>query len=56
MELVLEYSNRHRPIISLPFWLGCSQGAVLEKLPVNLFTVTRAQVRLHIRQIDALTD
>ncbi|KAF5368382.1 hypothetical protein D9758_002287 [Tetrapyrgos nigripes] len=44
MEIVLKYNHRRRPIISLPFWLGVLQGTVLEKLPVNLFTVTRAQV------------
>jgi len=44
MELVLKYSNRWRPILSLPFGVGLMQGFVLEKLPLNLFTVTRAQV------------
>lgn len=45
MELVLDYSHRRRPIISFPFAFGYMQGAILEKLHVNLFTVTRAQVR-----------
>jgi len=45
MELVLKYTNRRRLIISLPFSLGYTQGAVLERLPRNLFTVTRAQVK-----------
>ncbi|KAL1748969.1 hypothetical protein HDZ31DRAFT_59856 [Schizophyllum fasciatum] len=44
MELVLKYSGRTRPVISLPFALGKAQGAVLEQLPENLFTVTRDQV------------
>ncbi|KAF8078857.1 hypothetical protein FPV67DRAFT_1404744 [Lyophyllum atratum] len=44
MELVLKYNNRYRPVISVPFQVGLLQGAVLERLPVNLFTVTRAQV------------
>ncbi|KAK7465355.1 hypothetical protein VKT23_005334 [Stygiomarasmius scandens] len=44
MELVLKYNQRRRPIVSLPFWMGTLQGAVMEKLPVNLFTVTRSQV------------
>lgn len=44
MELVLKYSGRHRPIISFPFPFGLLQGAILEKLPPNLLTVTRAQV------------
>jgi hypothetical protein len=46
MEMVLKYSNRRRPVISLPFAVGSLQGLVLEQLPVNLFTVTRAQVRI----------
>ncbi|EDR15172.1 uncharacterized protein LACBIDRAFT_243354 [Laccaria bicolor S238N-H82] len=45
MELVLKYSGRHRPIISFPFPFGLLQGAILENLPPNLFTVTRAQVK-----------
>lgn len=45
MELVLDYTHRHRPIISFPYAFGYMQGAILEKLPFNLFTVTRAQVR-----------
>ncbi|RDB28710.1 NADH dehydrogenase [ubiquinone] 1 alpha subcomplex subunit 9, mitochondrial [Hypsizygus marmoreus] len=44
MELVLEYNQRYRPIISVPYQVGMIQGAILERLPVNLFTVTRAQV------------
>lgn len=55
MELVLKYTNRHRPIISLPFSLGYAQGAVLEKLPPNLFTVTRAQVE-QLRKDNVITE
>ena len=44
MQIVLQYNHRRRPIISLPFQVGVVQGAILEKLPVNLFTITRAQV------------
>ena len=44
MQQVLRYTGRRRPIVSLPFSVGMLQGAVLEQLPVNLFTVTRAQV------------
>ena len=44
MALVCQFTGRTRPIISLPFAVGKIQGAILEKLPVNLFTVTRAQV------------
>lgn len=46
MQLVLDMTGRKRPIVSLPFVLGILQGAILERLPVNLFTVTQAQVRL----------
>lgn len=44
MQLVLKYTRRTRPIISLPFEVGVLQGTILEMLPKNLFTVTRAQV------------
>ncbi|KAF9454086.1 NAD(P)-binding protein [Macrolepiota fuliginosa MF-IS2] len=44
MELVLNHTHRYRPVISFPYSFGYVQGAVLEKLPVNLFTVTRAQI------------
>ena len=45
MELVLRYTGRWRPIISVPYAVGTIQGLVLEQLPLNLFTLTRAQVR-----------
>ncbi|KIM47775.1 hypothetical protein M413DRAFT_417151 [Hebeloma cylindrosporum] len=44
MQLILDTTGRKRPIISLPFALGILQGAILERLPLNLFTVTQAQV------------
>jgi hypothetical protein len=44
MHLVLRYTRRRRPVISLPFAIGMLQGLVLERLPNNLFTLTRAQV------------
>jgi hypothetical protein len=46
MQMVLDVTGRRRPILSLPFEIGLFQGAILEKLPVNLFTVTRSQVRI----------
>ena len=46
MELVLKYSGTKRFILSLPYFVGMIQGFFLEKLPENLFTVTRDQVRL----------
>jgi hypothetical protein len=51
MELVLKYSNRWRPIISVPFAVGTVQGLVLEQLPNNLLTVTRSQVSLSSESI-----
>ncbi|KAJ3750690.1 nucleoside-diphosphate-sugar epimerase [Lentinula detonsa] len=45
MQLVLKHNRRRRPVVSLPFWMGNMQGAVMEQLPVNLFTVTRSQVQ-----------
>ncbi|KAK0481664.1 hypothetical protein IW261DRAFT_1471891 [Armillaria novae-zelandiae] len=44
MSLVLKYNGRYRPIISLPFFVGKMQGFFLEQLPINMFTVTRAQI------------
>ena len=44
MQKVLRYIHRKRPIISVPYFVGTMQGFVLEKLPPNLFTLTRAQV------------
>lgn len=43
MELVLKYSGTKRFILSLPYFVGMIQGFFLEKLPENLFTVTRDQ-------------
>lgn len=48
MKLTLEQAELTRPIVSLPFALGMVQGAVLERLPENLFTVTRSQVRSYL--------
>ncbi|GJE85846.1 complex I NDUFA9 subunit family protein [Phanerochaete sordida] len=45
MELVLKYTNKRRPIVSVPYAVGTLQGLVLEQLPPNLFTITRAQVQ-----------
>ncbi|KAF8311181.1 NAD(P)-binding protein [Clavulina sp. PMI_390] len=44
MEIVLKYSDRRRPIISLPWSVGKLQGWALEKLPENILTLTRDQV------------
>lgn len=44
MELVLEYSERWRPVVSVPYAIGTLQGLILEQLPLNLFTLTRDQV------------
>jgi hypothetical protein len=45
MMLVLKHTNRWRPIVPLPYAIGTLQGFFLEKLPTNLFTITRDQVR-----------
>jgi hypothetical protein len=44
MRLVLKYTGRRRPIVSVPFPLGTMIGSVSERLPHNLFTITRSQV------------
>ncbi|KAJ3127649.1 hypothetical protein HK098_005994 [Nowakowskiella sp. JEL0407] len=46
MKLLLQESKTSRPIISLPWEIGLIQGFFLEKLPPNLFTLTRDQVRM----------
>ncbi|KAF8641208.1 hypothetical protein AX17_000842 [Amanita inopinata Kibby_2008] len=45
MQLVLTYSKRKRPIVSLPLAIGMLQGTIMEKLPQNVFTITRDQIR-----------
>ncbi|KAI5117080.1 hypothetical protein M0805_007956 [Coniferiporia weirii] len=44
MQKVLKYTGRSRPIISLPYSIGKMQGLMLEQLPPNILTLTRAQV------------
>lgn len=44
MSLVLKYTERTRPVLSVPYSVGMLQGLILEQLPENLFTLTRAQV------------
>ncbi|KAI0094301.1 NAD-binding protein [Irpex rosettiformis] len=44
MALVLKYTGRYRPIISIPFAIGSLQAMVLEKLPPSILTLTRDQV------------
>ncbi|KIJ22110.1 hypothetical protein PAXINDRAFT_124636 [Paxillus involutus ATCC 200175] len=44
IELVLLYTNRWRPIVSIPYGIGTLQGAVLERLPDTMFTITRDQI------------
>ncbi|KAH8099265.1 hypothetical protein BXZ70DRAFT_1009082 [Cristinia sonorae] len=45
MQLVLRYTNRWRPVVSMPFAVGILQASILERLPHSLFTLTRDQVR-----------
>lgn len=44
MQLVLKHTNRTRPIVSLPWTMGLMQGLIMERLPTNILTLTRAQV------------
>ncbi|KAF0413250.1 NADP-binding protein [Gigaspora margarita] len=46
MQLTLSESGIKRPILSLPWQIGLIQGFFLEKLPKNLFTITRDQIKL----------
>ncbi|KAI8816379.1 NAD(P)-binding protein, partial [Fimicolochytrium jonesii] len=46
MKLMLQQANMWRPVVSVPWFVGNVQGMVFEKLPLNLFTLTRDQVRL----------
>jgi hypothetical protein len=45
MQLVVDHTGRFRPIISVPWIIGELQGEVMQRLPINLFTITRNQVR-----------
>lgn len=45
MALVVDNTGRFRPIISVPWKLGELQGEIMQRLPTNLFTITRDQVR-----------
>jgi len=45
MQIVLKCKNRSRPILSLPYAFGMIQGFFMEKLPENLFTLSRDQVK-----------
>jgi len=45
MQLVVDHTGRFRPIISVPWMIGELQGEVMQRLPINLFTITRNQVR-----------
>ncbi|VDB85272.1 unnamed protein product [Peniophora sp. CBMAI 1063] len=44
MRLVLQYTGRARPVISVPWAIGKLQGAVLERLPETILTMTQDQV------------
>ncbi|KAG9287003.1 hypothetical protein G9A89_022967 [Geosiphon pyriformis] len=46
MQLTLDQAGMRRLILSLPWAVGLIQGFFLEKLPLNLFTITRDQVNL----------
>ncbi|KAH9965124.1 NAD-P-binding protein [Lactifluus volemus] len=44
MELVVKYTGRFRPIVPVPWFVGELQGEILQRLPTNIFTVTRDQI------------
>ena len=44
MELVLKYTNRYRPIVSVPFAVGRLQATILERLPESVLSLSRDQV------------
>ncbi|CAG8584264.1 8757_t:CDS:2 [Ambispora leptoticha] len=46
IQLTLDQAGIKRPIVSMPWSVGLLQGFFLEKLPLNLFTITRDQVKL----------
>lgn len=45
MEIVLKCKKRYRPILSLPYAFGMAQGFAMEKLPENILTLSRDQVK-----------
>ncbi|KAF8481813.1 NAD-P-binding protein [Russula ochroleuca] len=44
MTLVVVHTGRFRPIISVPWKLGELQGEIMQRLPPNVFTITRDQI------------
>ncbi|CAJ0887375.1 5396_t:CDS:2 [Entrophospora sp. SA101] len=46
IRLTLTQAGLRRPIISLPWSIGYLQGLLMEQLPINLFTITRDQIKL----------
>ncbi|KDQ20489.1 hypothetical protein BOTBODRAFT_26509 [Botryobasidium botryosum FD-172 SS1] len=54
MSLILKHTHRTRPIISLPWAAGFAQGFIMERLPLNPLTLTRAQVKQ--LQMDNIVD
>lgn len=45
MQTVLNHTDGRRSILSLPYAFGMVQGFIMEKLPENIFTLSRDQVR-----------
>jgi len=54
VELVICYTRRWRPVVSIPYSIGMLQGAVLERLPNNIFSVTRDQI-LQLKKDNVVT-
>ena len=47
MQLVIDHSGKKfRFLLPLPWFIGLIQGSIMSRLPVNLFTITRDQVKL----------
>ncbi|CAG8538016.1 4072_t:CDS:2 [Diversispora eburnea] len=46
IKLTLNQAGIKRPVISIPWSISFIQGFFLEKLPPNLFTITRDQIKL----------
>ena len=56
MELVLKYTGRTRPILSLPYAIGSLQAMVLEMLPPSILTLTQDHVYILSFMIYTLTN
>ncbi|KAI9507808.1 NAD-P-binding protein [Russula earlei] len=44
MQLVVKHTGRFRPIVAVPWIIGELQGEIMQRLPTNIFTITRDQI------------